>query len=442
MSTANGRRPALSVVVPAHNNASALDATLHSLTRQTLPRDDFEVIVGDDGSTVALDPVVDRYRDRLAVDHVRSDTNRGRSANRNAAAARARADTLMFLDADTVAHPGLLERHRDFHADRDGRPGVLLGQRYDLDWAGADALRRGEPIVPAMLDAERGDPRLEDTAHPQRMRDFPSAPWVLGLTHNASVDHESFRRVGGFDEAMVKWGFEDLDFFYRVFHLHGAPPELFQLDVDACSYHLPHFRRTTNGLASMDNMKYLLRKHLRYDVEVLYAINTFGRHLGRIRLYGDAIDAYRRAGLGRPAALPAVLRDELPSRRALVIGHGVSTLDVGAGSHTFDHASPPGDTNSHLLGTVLQQFKTGALDLIVNVDLWRCLLPEDLPAFLTRGLLKADRIELVATHADVDQRALLPVPLVADLDYLVDMLHPHFALTVTTHDAATQITVR
>ncbi|QLQ36467.1 glycosyltransferase family 2 protein [Micromonospora robiginosa] len=435
-------RPSLSVVVPAHENGAALDATLHSLTRQSLPRDDFEVIVGDDGSAVPLAPVAEKYADRLAVTCVRSERNRGRSANRNAAAARARADTLMFLDADTVAHPRLLERHRDFHAGRAGRPGVLLGQRYDLDWAGADALRRGEPVGPEMLDAERGDPRLEDTAHPQRMRDFPRAPWVLGLTHNASVDHESFRRVGGFDEAMVKWGFEDLDFFYRVFHLHGAPAELFRLDVDAFSYHLPHFRRTTNGLASMDNMKYLLRKHLRYDVEVLYAINTFGRHLGRIRLYGDAIDAYRRGGLGQPAALPAALRAELATSRALVVGNGVSTLELGAGSHTFDHAAPPGETNSHLLGTVLQQFRTGALDLIVNVDLWRCLLPDDLPAFLTRGLLKADRIELVASRTDLDQRTLLPVPLVADLDYLVDMLGTHFAVAVAAHDAATVVTVR
>ncbi|SCF01035.1 glycosyltransferase family 2 protein [Micromonospora mirobrigensis] len=435
-------RPRLSVVVPAHENGSALDATLHSLTRQSLPPQDFEVVVGDDGSTVPLEPVVAKYADRLRASCVRSDRNRGRSANRNAAAARAQADTLMFLDADTVAHPRLLERHRDFHAGRAGRPGVLLGQRYDLDWAGADAVRRGEEVVPAMLDAERGDPRLEDTAHPQRMGDFPSAPWVLGLTHNASVDRESFRRVGGFDEAMIKWGFEDLDFFYRVFHLHGAPPELFRLDADALSYHLPHFRKTSNGIASMDNMKYLLRKHLRYDVEVLYGLNTFGRHLGRIRIYGAAIEAYRRLGLGRPEALPAALRDELATAAALVVGNGVATLPLGAGSHTFDHATPPGPTNSHLLGTVLQQFRAGTLKLIVNVDLWRCFLPDDLPAFLTRGLLKADRIELVASHREVDQRALLPVPLVADLDYLVDMLDPHFAVSVRRHEAATLVTVR
>ncbi|WP_089157768.1 glycosyltransferase family 2 protein [Micromonospora sp. NBS 11-29] len=435
-------RPKLSVVIPAHENAAPLDVTLHSLARQTLPRDEFEVIVGDDGSRVPLGPVVEKYADRLNITCVRSEQNRGRSANRNSAAAHARADTVMFLDADTVPHPLLLERHRDYHAGRAGRPGVLLGQRYDLDWAGADAVRRGEPVTPAMLDAERGDPRLEDTAHPQRMRDFPSAPWVLGLTHNASLDIESFRRVGGFDEAMVKWGFEDMEFFYRVFHLHGASPEVFRLDPDALSYHLPHFRKTSSGLASMDNMKYLLRKHLRYDVEVLYAINTFGRYMGRIRMYGQAIEAYRRGGLGRPEVLPAALRDELATSRALVVGNGVSTLDLGAGSHTFDHDAPPSETNSHLLGTVLQQFKTGALDVIVNVDLWRFMLPEDLPAILTRGRLKADRIELVASRTTLDPRSLLPVPLLADVDYAVDMLSSHFAPTVTTSDTATVITLR
>ncbi|WP_308163841.1 galactosyltransferase-related protein [Micromonospora sp. WMMB482] len=207
---------------------------------------------------------------------------------------------------------------------------------------------------------------------------------MLGLTHNASVDHESFRRVGGFDEAMVKWGFEDLDFFYRVFHLHGAPPELFRLDADALSYHLPHFRKTSNGLASMDNMKYLLRKHLRYDVEVLYGLNTFGRHLGRIRLYGQAIEAYRPVGWAGRTSCPR--RCATSWRRAW--RWSWATACPRWTWRRVAHVRPRRADRRDELPPARHRapaVQGRALDLIVNVDMWRCLLPEDLPAFLTRG---------------------------------------------------------
>ncbi|MEE3921411.1 hypothetical protein V2I01_33725 [Micromonospora sp. BRA006-A] len=257
---------------------------------------------------------------------------------------------------------------------------MLLGQRYDLDWAGADALRRGDPVAPAMLDAERGDPRLEDIALPQRTDDSPSAPWALGLTHNASVDHESFRRVGG-----VRRGDGQVGLRGSRLLLPGVPParraaELFRLDVDAL---------VPPAALPQDVERARLDGQHEVPAAQAPALRRRGavraQHVrpapGRIRLYGQAIEAYRAGGLGRPDVLPASLREELAASAALVVGNGVST-DLGAGSHTFDHDAPVGETNSHLLGTVLQQFKAGALDLIVNVDMWRCLLPEDLPAFL------------------------------------------------------------
>src|SRR5437870_4291060 len=44
-------RLAVSVVIPTHNRARRLGATLASMRAQTLPGDAFEVIVVDDGST-------------------------------------------------------------------------------------------------------------------------------------------------------------------------------------------------------------------------------------------------------------------------------------------------------------------------------------------------------------------------------------------------------
>lgn len=435
-------RPHLSVIIPAFDNVPLLDVTLASLTRQSLPAGEFEVIVCDDGSPTPLTPAVDKYADRLNITCVRAEQNRGRSANRNAGAARANADVLLFLDSDTVAHPDLLRHHVAFHAGRAGRPGVLLGRRFDIDWVGVDALRRGEPLTAPMLDAYRGDPRDLNCCLPQHLADLHRAPWLLGFSHNVSVDLATFNGVGGFDEAIVRWGLEDTELFYRVFHHHQGAPDLFELSDDAVAYHLPHYRPSNALLATLDNINYVTRKHRRYDFEAMHSPGTLGELLGRVRLYGDAVAACRDHGLGRPASLPAQLRAELAGNRTLAIGFGVAGLPLGDGSHTFDHDAPPSETNWHLLGLMLQHFKTGQFDRIVHVDLWRFLLPADLNVLVTKGLLKADRIDLVATHGGPDPVAVLPLPFVGDLDYVTQMLGAHFKIETTAYDGTTVLTVR
>jgi glycosyltransferase involved in cell wall biosynthesis len=435
-------RRRLSVVIPAFSNADALDVTLSSLTRQTMPRADFEVIVSDDGSPVPLGPTVLAYADRIDISCVRAETNRGRAANRNAGAAAATADVLLFLDSDTVAHPELLARHLSFHDSRAGRPGVLLGRRFEVDWVGCDALRRGEPVTAAMVDSYRGDIRDNHCALPQQRLDFRRAPWLLGFSHNVSMDRATFASVEGFDDAIVRWGLEDVELFYRVFHHHGCAPDLFELDDEAIAYHLPHYRAAGGMQATMDNITYVTRKHPRFDLEAMHSPAPLGEILGRVRLYGDAIDTCRRTGLGRPQRLPATLRQRLADSRALVVGFGTAELALGEGSHTFDHAAPTSPTNWHLVGMMLQFFKTGQFEVIANIDLWRFLLPAELNLFVTRGLVKADELQLIATHDTPDPVSLLPLPFVTDLAYLAQMLGAHFKVESITYDAVTVLTIR
>jgi GT2 family glycosyltransferase len=429
------------VVVPAYNNAPLLDLTLGGLARQTMPAADFEVIVSDDGSPVPLAPAVDKYADRLNVTCVAAERNRGRSAARNAGAARARADVLLLLDADSVAHPALLERHAAFHAAREGRPGVLLGKRFDIDWAAAGALLRGESPTPEMLDAYRGDPRDEHTAFPQHVADFARAPWVLGFTHNSSVDKATFDAVGGFDEAIVKWGLEDSELFYRVFHHHGGPPDLFARDPEAMAFHMPHYRATGELLGTLDNIRYVARKHPRYDWEAMHSPATLGRVMGRARLYTDAVAACRREGLGRPGVLPAEVRASLADR-TLIVGFGVSRLPLGTGSHTFDLDAPIDETNWHRLGLMLQDFRAGQFAQLVHIDLWRFVIPDDLSQMVTKALRKADRIVLVASHQAPDAAALLPVPFLDDVEYAARMLESRFDVSTTVHEEATVLTIK
>lgn len=103
------QRPFFSIIVPAHNEGAYIEDTVMHLNALTYPRDQFEVIIVENGST---DDTKKRI-DAAAQDPVRgiSVSTRGVSAARNAgiAAARADSDWLVFLDADIWVPPVFLE---------------------------------------------------------------------------------------------------------------------------------------------------------------------------------------------------------------------------------------------------------------------------------------------------------------------------------------------
>src|SRR5512133_1561145 len=106
-------RSQLSVVIPTHNKRPVLAETLGALKAQTLPADQFEVLVVDDGSTDGTAALLDAYRPPYSFRWL-AQTNLGAAAARNAGAAVAAGDILLFLDADIVAAPDLAAAHLGF----------------------------------------------------------------------------------------------------------------------------------------------------------------------------------------------------------------------------------------------------------------------------------------------------------------------------------------
>lgn len=98
--------PLVSILIPCHNGATWLAATLESAFAQTHPRS--EVIVVDDGSTDESIAVASRFVPR-GVDLHRQPP-RGAAAARNAALRRAHGDYIQFLDADDLLHPEKIAR--------------------------------------------------------------------------------------------------------------------------------------------------------------------------------------------------------------------------------------------------------------------------------------------------------------------------------------------
>lgn len=99
----------ISVIVPSFNRRSEIEGLLTSLDQQELPKDEFEVIIVDDGSTDDTSEYVAKIIEtkRLQIQFIRQD-HKGPGAARNLGMENARGDVFVFIDSDCTAPPDWL----------------------------------------------------------------------------------------------------------------------------------------------------------------------------------------------------------------------------------------------------------------------------------------------------------------------------------------------
>ena len=129
-------RPLIAAVISTLNRAPLLQGMLESLTQQTLPPQEYEVVVVDDGSTDETRGIAQAFAARLPIKYVYQ-RNAGLASARNHGLYLSTAPLLLFLDDDDVAEPDLLEQHVATHRRYDGDHYAVLGYTR-LDPAIAD----------------------------------------------------------------------------------------------------------------------------------------------------------------------------------------------------------------------------------------------------------------------------------------------------------------
>lgn len=190
-------RPAISIVVPVHDDSPFVECCLASIALQD--HSDWECVVVDDASSDAtLDVVLavaERDR-RFRV--VRHDGNRGLAATRNTGIAASTGEYLTFLDGDDFLFPGSL-RVRLREAQRSGDPRVIGSW---CDWSSV-----GEPTG---LDFSPGGPGS-----------FGTIDYETGGGENQLISTSPLLRrdvvvsLGGFDDGFRTA--EDFEFWTRLF---------------------------------------------------------------------------------------------------------------------------------------------------------------------------------------------------------------------------------
>jgi cellulose synthase/poly-beta-1,6-N-acetylglucosamine synthase-like glycosyltransferase len=185
-----------SVIIPAYNAEEVLPRCLRALEHQTIPQDQYEVIVIDDGSADSTAELAKAGGALvLKLNHV------GPAAARNAGAELARADIIVFTDADCEPMPDFLERILEpFDAPVvSGARGVYRTQQKSMvaRFIQLEYEERYHRI--ARVEAEQGTVDALDTSYAAYRRDV-------------------FLDAGGFDARYLSAAVEDHELSYRLAH--------------------------------------------------------------------------------------------------------------------------------------------------------------------------------------------------------------------------------
>lgn len=195
----NAKSPEISVVIPTYNRIGHLVKTLDSLYRQSLPKDRFEVLVVDDGSTDAtigiLQDLKNKWADRLILleqDHQFS------GAARNLGIRSANGRIILSMDDDILADSGLLENHLMLHHRYPQRQTAVVG-RVITGTDGVDLCDPDDRILSCLKKTAHGDSIVDASAF---------------TTQNTSMKRDFVLECGLFTPGLRR--LDDLDLAFRM----------------------------------------------------------------------------------------------------------------------------------------------------------------------------------------------------------------------------------
>ncbi len=92
-----------SIIVPVFNRVFEVNELLQSIEKLDFPRENFEVIISDDGSTDNLNEIVDSFKKKKSFKLIHLiQQNKGPGAARNLGVSKASGDFFIFVDSDVI----------------------------------------------------------------------------------------------------------------------------------------------------------------------------------------------------------------------------------------------------------------------------------------------------------------------------------------------------
>lgn len=221
-----------SVIIPTFNRRNSLMRVLSSLEAQTFPKDDFEVVIVDDGSIDDTQKAVADFagRSALTVEYFYQ-SNSGQSQARNLGIEKSQGDIILFCGDDTIFDEKTIANHEAVYLKNEGASAAVLGLAlWDESIGVNDFMHFIAPAGPQF--------------HYHTIKDKNNAGWDHFYTCNISIPRRLLgdqRFDGGFRYESFE-GFEDIDLGLRlarrgvkiifnneavVYHAHSYEPAAF-----------------------------------------------------------------------------------------------------------------------------------------------------------------------------------------------------------------------
>jgi len=215
----------VSVIVAAHNEERFIGRCLRSLVAQQFPRDKYDVIVVDDGSTDKTETILDTFADEVKV--LRNQENLGLPASLNKAITSTRSKFVVRVDADDYVNAAFLDVLY-----------LFLAENPQFDAAACDYLL------------------VDDREEVIGRRDAMKEPIACGIMFRT----EQLIDIGLYDETFLRHEDRDLRVrFLDRYSIHHVPLPLYRYrrheenitnDVEAMAHHERRLRDKHRGRES------------------------------------------------------------------------------------------------------------------------------------------------------------------------------------------------
>jgi glycosyltransferase involved in cell wall biosynthesis len=266
----------ISVIIPTHNRKERMKKCLESIFDQEFARDNYEVIVTDDGSTDGTKEMAMEFSSRENFVYLYHD-NVGRAANRNIGIRGSSGDLLLFIDDDVVADRKLLTEHYKTHIENKNPKLVVLGYTpFAREINRSLMIRYYEAFWERVFARARENDQKEI--------------YGLFITNNLSVRRDFVVGAGLFDEGFKNYSYEDTELGYRL--LRNGMMLMFNENARARHYFQIDFRESLKQQYHTGSSAVVFHKkhpELKGSLSIDAATGNFDRPVGFWRRAARAI---------------------------------------------------------------------------------------------------------------------------------------------------------
>ncbi|MBT2533973.1 glycosyltransferase family 2 protein [Arthrobacter sp. ISL-48] len=261
-----------SIVIPYKDRLANMSLALESLSHQTLPTDEFEVVVGVMENSPQYAQLCRKFENRLNIVSVVSAKKWQLGLARNMAMRLSSGQIIVLLDADMVLPDEFLVRLWNEHYSN-GENQCVVGQMIDYSNNDTDVTVVDHHPYNHYKDRLEAVQAKGPGESDLRLQFDHIIPWAYAWTALIALPRESVERHElTFDLNFWGYGVEDLEWAHRI-SAAGIP---IVMSRSAFGIHLPHVRSLAdNKKAEAVNYRYFVKKWPSIEVELAACFGDF-----------------------------------------------------------------------------------------------------------------------------------------------------------------------